>query len=263
MAWRLANSLVRLRDQVNSAYPNRNRASDGTIGDAAHAASASDHNPNAYGVVCALDLTHHAGYFDAHALAERLRVYRHPALKYIISNSRICSANTGWRWVAYNGSNPHSRHIHISVGQGYDGRSVGNYDDTTNWNINGASPQGVVMDSSDGRELYLTGLHRPPENDSVTGQWNGQKPGAALAQLRSTPEWQSVDVKVKNFDNLAKQVAELSTRPSKAELQAVVDNLSKAQDKIKELEATKSDDTILLDEGKSWLTRFINRLFNK
>ena len=139
MAWRLANSLTRLRDQVNGAYPNRNKASDGTIGDAAHSASASDHNPNPSGVVCALDLTHHAGYFDAHALADRLRLNRHPALKYIISNGRICGAWTGWSWWAYNGSNPHSRHIHVSVGVGPDGRSSGPYDDTSNWNIGGGS----------------------------------------------------------------------------------------------------------------------------
>lgn len=74
---RLANSLTRLRDQVNAAFPNRNKASDGWIGDASHAASASDHNPNSQGVVSALDLTNDpANGFDVHALAERLRVSR-------------------------------------------------------------------------------------------------------------------------------------------------------------------------------------------
>lgn len=33
---RIANSLARLRDQINSAYPNRDKASDGWIDDAAY-----------------------------------------------------------------------------------------------------------------------------------------------------------------------------------------------------------------------------------
>ena len=138
MSWRLANSLVRLRDQINKAYPSRNKASDGTIGDAAHAASASDHNPNAAGVVCAMDITHspQTG-FDAHALADRLRVNRHPDLKYIISNRRIAGAWTGWAWSPYNGLNPHSSHVHISVGRGNDGQSTPPYDDTNDWSLGG------------------------------------------------------------------------------------------------------------------------------
>lgn len=138
MAWRLANSLTQLRNQVNTTYPNRNKASDGTIGDAAHSASWSDHNPNSAGVVTALDLTNHPGYFDVHAMAEDIRRSRHPNLKYIISNSRICGAWTGWNWWPYNGVNPHSKHAHFSVGVGPDGRSQQPYDDTNNWAVGSA-----------------------------------------------------------------------------------------------------------------------------
>lgn len=136
---RIANSLGKLRDQVNAKWPNRSKASDGWIGDAAHAASASDHNPNRAGVVCALDITNspQTG-FDVHALADRLRINRHPNLKYIISNRRICGAWTGWNWWPYYGSNPHSSHAHFSVGVGNDGQSQPPYDDTTAWNIGGA-----------------------------------------------------------------------------------------------------------------------------
>lgn len=38
MAWRLAKSLVTLREQVNALSPNRSRVSDGTIGDKTEAA---------------------------------------------------------------------------------------------------------------------------------------------------------------------------------------------------------------------------------
>lgn len=149
MAWRLANSLTTLRNQVNAAYPNRNKASDDTIGDAAHAAVASDHNPNPQEVVCALDLTNHPGYFDAHALADRLIANRHPNLKYIISNRRIAGSHNGWRWQAYNGSNPHTAHIHVSVGVGPDGKSAaGTYDNVTQWNIKGSSGGGSMADKT-------------------------------------------------------------------------------------------------------------------
>lgn len=141
---RLANSLVRLRDQVNAAAPNRSKASDGWIGDASHASGSSDHNPNRDGVVNAFDITHDpAGGMDAHALAERLRVNRHPNLRYIISNRRIASAGTNWEWKPYTGSNPHEKHVHISVGQPTtttgDGQSTGNYDNTADWAISGGS----------------------------------------------------------------------------------------------------------------------------
>ncbi len=137
MAWRLANSLEQLRSQINSAYPNRSKVSDGSIGDSAHAAVPSDHNPNAQSVVCALDITHSPeGGLDAHALADKLIVNRHPNVKYVISNSRIAGAWTGWGWTPYIGANPHNRHIHVSVGVGGEGTSqAGTYDDTTNWNI--------------------------------------------------------------------------------------------------------------------------------
>lgn len=136
MAWRLAKSLETLRSQVNAKYPNRSKASDGTIGDEAHRKEASDHNPNGAGVVTALDLTHDPkNGFDAHKTANTLLAKRHPNLKYIISNSRIGGSHTGWKWTPYSSSNPHSQHIHVSVGRGADGSSTQPYDDTIKWNI--------------------------------------------------------------------------------------------------------------------------------
>lgn len=181
---RLASSLVRLRDQINAAYPNRSKASDGWIGDAAHRASASDHNPNSADVVCALDLTHspQTG-FDAHALADRLRVNRHPNLKYIISNRRICGDWTGWNWWPYNGSNPHSSHVHFSVGNGNDGQSTPPYDDTSDWAIGGApTPAGGKSLDDVAREV-LAGKWGNG-NDRVNALRNaGYDPGAVQGRV--------------------------------------------------------------------------------
>jgi hypothetical protein len=134
---RLATSLVTLRAEVNTFAPNRSKASDGWISDAAHAARTSRHNPNRFDVVTALDLTHHpAGGFDAHKWA-RLHVASgaHPQLAYIISNGQVASKSNGWRWVKYTGSSPHTAHIHVAVGVGPDSRPEPPYDSTASWRV--------------------------------------------------------------------------------------------------------------------------------
>lgn len=130
-AYRLAKSLEKLRVQINAAYPNRSKTSDGWIGDAAHRSRPSDHNPNAAGVVCALDITHDPkNGVDAGALAEKLRASGDPRIKYIISNHRI--ANSGQPWRRYTGSNGHTMHCHISVSG-----SARLYDDDSDWPLSG------------------------------------------------------------------------------------------------------------------------------
>lgn len=131
-AWRVAQSLLTLRDQVNNRWPNRNKENDGTIGDANHSARLSDHNPDSNGVVCAMDITHdpRSG-CDSYALAEVFKASRDPRIKYIISNRKICSSEVDpWNWRPYHGINPHDHHVHISV---IDIKAK--YDDTTPWNL--------------------------------------------------------------------------------------------------------------------------------
>lgn len=112
--WRLAPSLAALEDEANRVAPRRSTASDGSIGDTAHQARVSDHNP-AGGVVHAIDLTHDpAGGFDAHAHAQAIAARRDVRVKYVISNRRIWTPDQrGWH--AYTGANPHDRHIHVSI----------------------------------------------------------------------------------------------------------------------------------------------------
>lgn len=117
-AWYLAPSLSRLRDEANTLYPQRSKASDGTIGDAAHSARTSDHNPKPDGrggmVVDALDLTHDPAHgLDAHDWIRRRAAAMDPRIKYAISRSQLWSPSTGW--ARYTGSNRHDTHVHISV----------------------------------------------------------------------------------------------------------------------------------------------------
>lgn len=174
---RIAKALEQLRNQVNAAYPNRSKASDGWIGDAAHAASASDHNPNRNDVVVALDLTNDpANGFDAHALAEHLRTHRHPNLRYIISNARIAGWWNGWTWEPSSG---HTKHIHVSVGTlGVgDGQTYDRYDDTTLWDINAGSkmpapaPVGADQLLEVGSTVEFRMTHRVDAIAFVHGLW--------------------------------------------------------------------------------------------
>lgn len=149
---RIAKALDTMRSQINALAPNRSKISDGWIGDPAHAARASDHNPNATGVVTALDVTHDPAHgFDSWKFAEMLRLRRDPRIKYVISNGRIFAGPPGpspWQWRTYTGSNKHSHHVHVSVIG-----SISAYDNVAPWDIGG--------DWNEGKDAAPTPPARP------------------------------------------------------------------------------------------------------
>ncbi len=113
----LAPCLVTLRSQINKAWPNRDKTSDGWIGDEAHQQRASDHNPGGDGVVEAIDIDHDpANGCDCHKLTETIRLARDPRLEYMIWNHQILysGGNRPWQWQSYGGTNPHTEHAHFS-----------------------------------------------------------------------------------------------------------------------------------------------------
>lgn len=133
--------------------------------------------------------------------------------------------------------------------------------------------QGVVMNQEAGTEMYRTALHREAESAAGASQWNGQTPAQALRAARGA-EWQAQDAKLKAYDTLQAQVAELSTRPTKAELEAVVQTANTERDKVAALEAALAEEkakppvtievTTPVDEKKvvqNWLVKLWNRLF--
>ena len=117
--WRLSKAAVRLREQVDDAFPNRDRASDGALGDVRHAARPSDHNPDpATGWVRAIDIdadlrSHKSEAFD---FADQLRLLARSdkRISYIIFNGKIASYKRNYKWRKYTGINPHKTHIHVS-----------------------------------------------------------------------------------------------------------------------------------------------------
>lgn len=150
MSWRLARSLKTLRDQVNAAWPNRDKRSDGSIGDAKHSSRKSDHNPNAAGDVCALDIDKDlSDTVTVETIVNALVASRDPRIKYLIWRGRILSSKVdAWTWRKYTGSNGHFEHLHISVGP-----AANLYDDPSPWAIGEA---GAAMAAEDltGRRFY-------------------------------------------------------------------------------------------------------------
>lgn len=113
-----------LREQIDDCFPDRDRKSDGWLGDARHAARPSDHNPDAQGIVRAIDVDR-----DLHGvskpdtmpdLADQIRLCAKAGDKriaYVIFNGKIASAKKAWAWRPYDGINKHNHHCHISFTQ--------------------------------------------------------------------------------------------------------------------------------------------------
>lgn len=116
MTWRLMGNLASIRDDIRRVFIPKPIF--WTIGDAAHKARVSDHNPADYGfgtVVAAMDVV----FEPTRATRTRALILVHacrnrPDLAYVIFDRRIWSARTEWQPQAYEGSNPHRYHVHIS-----------------------------------------------------------------------------------------------------------------------------------------------------
>jgi len=120
MTWYLAPALDTLRAQINARWPARDRTSDGTIGDAAHSARVSDHNPDPTssppGIVRAIDIDEDG--IDTGAVI--LAMLADVRTRYVIYEAWIWERVTG-NWAPYTGPNLHRYHIHVSV------RSIDSY----------------------------------------------------------------------------------------------------------------------------------------
>jgi hypothetical protein len=144
--WRVAKSLDRLLAQVNRLAPDRSKASDGAIGDAKHQSRESDHNPwvtdGTIGVVTARDITNDPKHgCSAEQIANSIVASKDPRIKYVIWNKRICNATVQrWKWRAYKGKNPHTKHVHISVLP-----DKAKYDDEQDWQLTQAAVGNLVM----------------------------------------------------------------------------------------------------------------------
>lgn len=142
MSWRNCQASLSFVAGINARWPNRDKASDGTIGNAEHAARSSDHNPwvivAGQGVVRARDTD--VDGVDAAWCVEQVRILgqqRDPRLwpnGYAIFNRRITKPDFSG-WAVYKGTNPHDHHFHVSFS-----RDQAGYDDQGPWPFLGGAP---------------------------------------------------------------------------------------------------------------------------
>ena len=179
-SWRVARGLEKLLEQINNVAPRRSRASDGSIGDAAHQATPSDHNPDRHGVVRARDFTHDpARGADMNDIAEALRASRDRRIKYVIWNRRIFSATgRSWRWRSYSGSNPHNHHMHVSV------VATSVADDTREWEIGMGALDEVVDGNTTLRSAIRVLLARTNADVNVERYLAREQRAEILAEVR-------------------------------------------------------------------------------
>ena len=117
---RLSKAAEQLRSEINTKYLKRDKRSDGWIGDTAHNARKSDHNPDKNGWVRAVDIDSDlvkGSNKESWLLAEQIKMIAlkgDKRISYIIHQQRIASSKQNWAWRVYKGSNPHISHLHIS-----------------------------------------------------------------------------------------------------------------------------------------------------
>ena len=108
----VAPSLQVLLGELNARYPGRDRRSDGAVGDLAHSARKSDHNPAPPRMVV------RARDFDVDGInvSELVqRVCLDDRTAYVIFDHWLYARANGFRPVRYTGPNPHTGHIHVSI----------------------------------------------------------------------------------------------------------------------------------------------------
>jgi hypothetical protein len=122
MTAKLSRAGIQLREQIDDAFPDRDRTSDGWIGDTRHGARKSDHNPDVKGWVRAIDIDRDLSgkakpdlmpdLVDQIRIACKARLEKR--VSYIIFDGKICSPILRWKWRKYTGANKHTHHAHFS-----------------------------------------------------------------------------------------------------------------------------------------------------
>lgn len=128
-AWVETKGLQHLLAQINDWAPDRDKTSDGEIGDAAHQKEKSGHNPDITGnaeykdgdnlnEVRALDVDSDLRMpgISMQTMVDHIRALPNVSsrLRYIIYNEVIYEASNGWRGRPYTGPSQHKEHAHFS-----------------------------------------------------------------------------------------------------------------------------------------------------
>lgn len=178
MAWVVDKSLDVLLAQINAAAPSRDKSSDGSIGDPAHAATVSAHNPqdtedssdgnDPDNQVDARDITHDPRFAgsDMAQVTEAIRMSKDRRVRLVIFNKRIFASyatatRPAWAWGPYIGQNDHSKHAHVETNDVHN-------DELQPWSIfltvpsKGDNMLMLAVDTKTGQHWLCDGMTRRP-----------------------------------------------------------------------------------------------------
>lgn len=228
--WILIACLKQLFAEFDAIAPRRSHASDGSIGDAAHAREVSDHNPDETGKVPIHDADHinevHAidvdnklgihvdGYSDpmegaVQFLLKRCRSGAETRLRYIIYNRRIWDYRSDWAEKAYTGASAHTEHAHFSASYDSDKEAS-----TASWHLEELAD----MTPDEMRGVLKEFLGDPLSRDQKTDKYSsgiGQR--VWWNDINGQRAWQALD----NTFKLAQAVASKLDVPISEVLTAV------------------------------------------
>jgi hypothetical protein len=188
---RIAHNLGVRRSACLESFPH---IEVGWIGNAAHQAEQSDHNPDARGLVHAIDVM----VIKARAEAVVTWALAHPDdLEYVIHNRTIWTRRHDFRPKKYTGRDPHTNHVHISGRHGPTGENH-----ATGTGYNTASEQSTPAGTP--TKVAIPGPKPGPKPDPKSGPKPGpsptkastlpvHKPGSRTLQLVS-PHMSGTDI---------------------------------------------------------------------
>lgn len=108
----LVPSLKALFAEINGVWPNRDKRTDGWIGDRRHCPGESDHCADSQGRVHAIDIDKDG--IDPNLVVARLTKYK-GIVRYINWNRKQYHVRNNYAPRPYTGDNPHTDHIHVSI----------------------------------------------------------------------------------------------------------------------------------------------------
>jgi hypothetical protein len=183
MAWVLVPALQEFKEQLNELAPDRDKASDGSIGDYLHSQGTSSHNPDDTSKDNAewdgdpdstqevraidVDVDFNLPGVTAQDVVNHLRSYAKNGvfwwIRYIIYNGRIYHRRDEFAPKAYTGVNPHDHHIHINNEFSQAADTVRNVD----YRLNQLLPEdGMAVQDVAG---YFDNVRQAVQNDGADG----------------------------------------------------------------------------------------------
>jgi hypothetical protein len=136
VASRRLPAILSLLNEMDTAFPDRDKASDGEVGDRAHQQSVSNHNPDESGNTGSWSDADHIDEVHARDLdvdlrkpgwsmdrvfaiiLDRCRRGVEKRVTEIIYKGYIYTKKRGWTKRKYTGPNPHDKHLHLSIAYG-------------------------------------------------------------------------------------------------------------------------------------------------